>query len=71
MIEYACIKHVRAFKILCVDDPVLSGDSDIRAVGSAWIKQHKPEVGGYYVVHPDGYTTYKHAKSFQKDYTPS
>jgi len=34
-----------------------------------WMKRFKPEVGGYYVVYEDGYTSYSPAKAFEEGYT--
>ena len=34
-----------------------------------WAVKHKPEVGGYYVVYADGYTSYSPAKAFEEGYT--
>lgn len=39
------------------------------AVNATWYHKHKPEVGGYYVVYKDGYTSYSPARAFDDGYT--
>lgn len=34
-----------------------------------YVRDHKPEVGGYYVVYKDGYRSYSPAKAFEEGYT--
>jgi hypothetical protein len=38
-------------------------------VDQTWCAKHQPEVGGYYVVYPDHYTSYSPAKAFEDGYT--
>ena len=38
-------------------------------VSGAWLRKHTPEVGGYYVVYEDGYTSYSPAAAFEGGYT--
>lgn len=38
-------------------------------VNSEYVRKHKPEVGGYYVVYEDGYKSYSPAKPFEDGYT--
>jgi hypothetical protein len=35
----------------------------------AYMSKHHPEVGGYYVVYPDGYKSFSPAKAFEDGYT--
>lgn len=75
---YQCHKQVRAAKIIDIE----SHESD--GVGShtmvlapqgrvfltdAWKDRFNPEVGGYYVVYEDGYTSYSPTEAFEKGYT--
>lgn len=34
-----------------------------------YVKKHNPQVGGYYVVYEDGYTSYSPAVPFESGYT--
>jgi hypothetical protein len=38
-------------------------------VDHAYMRQHKPEVGGYYVRYEDGYISYSPAEPFEGGYT--
>jgi len=38
-------------------------------VTAEYVIKHKPEVGGYYVVYDDGYTSYSPAAAFESGYT--
>jgi len=38
-------------------------------VDGQYLRQHRPEVGGYYVVYKDGYKSYSPAKAFEEGYT--
>lgn len=40
--------------------------ADIAKVTSSWIFKNKPEVGGYFVTHEDGTTSYASAPDFEK-----
>lgn len=40
------------------------------AVGESYMRKHKPEVGGYYVVYADGYKSFSPAQAFEEGYTP-
>ena len=72
--EYRCHKVVRAFKIgeiaglgdvflFPVDEKL-----DSVMVDSKWVKEKKAEVGGYFVVYEDEYTSYSPAKAFEEGY---
>jgi len=71
---YKCHKLVRAAKIrrirndgyrflLAFEDSV-----DNLYVSPAWVDNHGPVVGGYFVVYEDGYTSYSPAEAFEKGY---
>lgn len=34
-----------------------------------YVAKHKPEVGGYYVVYEDGYTSFSPAEAFEEGYS--
>ena len=38
-------------------------------VDADYVRKHKPEAGGYYVVYADGYTSFSPAKAFEEGYT--
>jgi hypothetical protein len=38
-------------------------------VDAAYLKQHKPQVGGYYVQYKDGYKSYSPAQAFEEGYS--
>jgi hypothetical protein len=38
-------------------------------VSAEFVAKHKPEVGGYFVVYEDGYTSFSPAKAFEEGYT--
>lgn len=81
--RYKCHKEVHALKIESVKDPTEPGDetdgsrilifsekpfAPIR-VNHEYVRKHKPEAGGYYVVYEDGYTSFSPAKAFEDGYT--
>lgn len=80
MPKYRCHKTVHAMKIDKIVDPTPPGnESDGSRIlvceGSAikadwdYMRKHKPEVGGYYVVYDDGYKSFSPAKAFEDGYT--
>ena len=38
-------------------------------VGAEYVRKHNPQVGGYYVVHEDGYKSFSPADAFEGGYT--
>jgi hypothetical protein len=38
-------------------------------VDAAYLRKHEPQVGGYYVVYPDGYKSFSPADAFEGGYT--
>ena len=38
-------------------------------VDANYVRKHKPEVGGYYVVYADGYKSFSPAKAFEDGYS--
>jgi hypothetical protein len=38
-------------------------------VDAAYVRKHKPEVGGYYVVYKDGYKSFSPAEAFEEGYS--
>jgi len=80
MPQYVCHKTVHAIRIDSIQNDA-GGFSIIKSgkpgegyevqVGFAWMEKHKPEVGGYYVVYADGYTSYSPQKAFDDGYKPT
>lgn len=74
--QYRCHKIVRAAKITEIRESKLAGAvlilGEIRGqkqVDLAWQMKHKPEVGGYYMIYGDGYTSYSPATAFEEGYS--
>jgi len=38
-------------------------------VDAKYMRKHKPQVGGYFVVYKDGYKSYSPAQAFEEGYT--
>lgn len=81
MPRYECHKRVYALKIKEIIR-IPSGNATVThiivpadlgyasfAVPLEYIGKHSPQVGGYYVVYDDGYTSYSPAKAFEDGYT--
>lgn len=79
--RYRSHKVVGALKIKSIDDPngatdgsrLLSFEEEGYApvcVDGDWMRRHRPEVGGYYVVYRDGYKSFSPAQAFEEGYTP-
>lgn len=80
MPRYTCHKQVWALKIgaLLAPSPHIADGwllvptntryQPIR-VEDAWLRRHRPEHGGYFVVYDDGYKSYSPAKAFEDGYT--
>lgn len=73
--QYKCHKVVQAVKIVNIttseSDFTLKVESpytDIH-VTVPWYNKHNPEIGGYYVIYEDGYTSYSPAEPFEKGYS--
>jgi len=82
--EYKCHKEVWALKIAKIvldgagEDRETDGSAEITLVGTAfapfrvdrdYVRKHKPEVGGYYVVYQDGYKSFSPREAFEGGYT--
>ncbi len=52
-----------------MDAKLWFGDAGPIDVSGAWMAKHEPQVGGYYVVYEDGYTSFSPADAFEKGYT--
>jgi hypothetical protein len=50
--------------------PVEIGYAPFKVSGE-YMRKHTPEVGGYYVVYPDGYASWSPAGAFEDGYTPA
>lgn len=76
MPRYTCHKQVWALRIAKLDQQeasvVITPNEDGYSpftVSSEWAERHKPEVGGYYVVYKDGYSSYSPADAFEEGYS--
>jgi len=83
MPRYKCHKEVWALKIQNIKDPTEPGNETDGSriitpaesgfapfrVDHEYVRKHKPEVGGYYVVYADGYKSFSPAKAFEDGYT--
>jgi hypothetical protein len=81
--RYKCNKEVWALKIEAVKDPTEPGNETDGSrilifaekpyaplrVDHDYVRRHKPEAGGYYVVYSDGYKSFSPAKGFEDGYT--
>ena len=83
MPKYKCHKEVNALKIKSLRatanpneetdgslfmTPTEEGYSDVR-LDREFVLKHKPQVGGYYVVYKDGYTSFSPCEAFEEGYT--
>jgi hypothetical protein len=78
MPKYKCHKEVWALKIAGISLPQNeAGSAELGFEQSFapilmpkdWLDRYNPEVGGYYVVYKDGYSSYSPAKAFEEGYT--
>lgn len=84
MPRYKCHKQVWALKIAHIlsdgegEDRETDGSATITLaehgyapfkVDHEYMRKHKPQVGGYYVVYDDGYKSWSPAKAFEDGYT--
>ena len=73
--RWKCHKEVRAFKITGINIPPnqsgyvkLSGDGLGVEVTAEYMKKHRPQVGGFYVLYNDGYHSFSPAAAFESGY---
>jgi len=84
MPRYKCHKQVWALKISAIkrdgdgEDRESDGSAVITPaedgyapfkVDHEYMRKHKPQVGGYYVVYADGYKSWSPADAFEEGYT--
>ncbi len=78
MPRYKCHKEVWALKIKDIITRNPSGGAVIIPaddgygyfdVSEAYVAQHNPQIGGYYVVYEDGYKSFSPAAAFEGGYT--
>lgn len=78
MPRYQCHKKVWALKIKTVEIQMPGGDYLITPEDNGyepflvtffWTNKFNPQVGGYYVVYEDGYSSFSPAKAFEDGYT--
>jgi hypothetical protein len=75
--RYKCHKEVRAAKITGfrqngepdMPDLLLGEIGGVVTLLPDWHAKHKPQVGGYYVVYDDGYSSYSPAGPFESGYS--
>ena len=81
--RYKCHKEVWALKIAKIEhtgSPNQESDGSMMItpeearfaafrVDREYVRKHKPEVGGYYVVYKDGYKSFSPAEAFEDGYT--
>lgn len=70
--RYKCLKTVWALTIKFINPVtnilIFEEDYPPLDVGETYIKQHKPYVGGYFVVYEDGYRSFSPAEPFENGY---
>jgi len=76
---YQCHKKVRAAKITEIESHESDGRgshtmifgeiSGSKFLTDDWAARFKPEVGGYYVVRDDGYTSFSPAEAFEEAFS--
>ena len=78
MPKYQCHKTVHALKISRIETTDDSPTALLyfedhsfapKTVDESFVRRHKPEVGGYYVVYDDGYASWSPAKAFEDGYS--
>lgn len=81
--EYQSHKKVRAFKIAGIQRAeenraamLIPENSSLYPQGGCpvdetYLARHRPQIGGYFVVYDDGYTSYSPAKAFESGYKPA
>lgn len=77
--KYQCHKVVHGAKITEIESHESDGTGSHTMVfgeigmskflTDEWNEKHNPEVGGYYVVYEDEYTSYSPAEAFENGYT--
>lgn len=81
MPRWKCHKEVNAFKIreikMIGEPPVNSTDQRAMLVSTdggsvivtaEYIRKHRPQIGGYYVLYEDGYHSFSPAAAFESGY---
>ena len=76
--KYKCHKIVHGFKITKI---VLDGEDGSAIlyhdekyfipvkVDAEYVRKHKPQAGGYFVIYEDGYASWSPAEAFESGYT--
>ena len=75
--RWKCHKEVNAFKITGINIPeettggfvILSGLDVNVDVTAEYMKKHRPQIGGYYVLYEDGYQSFSPSAAFEDGYT--
>lgn len=74
--RWKCHKEVNAFKIISISfapesdggNAVIGGSGLQVEVNAEYMKKHRPQIGGYYVVYEDGYRSFSPAPAFESGY---
>ena len=75
--RWKCHKEVHAFKITGINIPPEQDGGYVKLTGlgmevevtAEYMKKHRPQVGGYYVLYDDGYHSFSPAQAFESGYT--
>lgn len=74
--QYRCHKVVRAARITGfrangteAPDLLLGEIGGVVSLLPDWHEKHKPQVGGFYVLYEDGYSSFSPAKAFEDGYS--
>lgn len=74
--QYRCHKVVQAAKIVKVEHLpeagallFFEGITESQLVSRDFLTKHQPQVGGYFVVYKDGYTSFSPSQAFEEGYS--
>lgn len=74
--RWKCHKEVQAFKITGIRvvpetlgaKALITGDGLEVQVSGEYMKKHRPQIGGFYVIYDDGYQSFSPAPAFESGY---
>lgn len=75
--RWKCHKEVHAFRIIGINFPTEQDGGNVKISGNGlevevtadYMKKHRPQIGGYYVLYEDGYHSFSPAAAFESGYT--